>query len=84
MLLVDIIPAELRKPIYAVYAVIGVVLGALQVALEPDPAWLITALAVYTFLGGAIGALASANTNSLTVTTPVVDEVVVEDEDTEI
>ena len=83
MLLVDIIPPELRKPIYAVYAVIGVVLGALQVALDPDPSWLITSLAVYTFLGGAIGALASANTNALSTPAGVV-ETEVEDEDIEI
>ena len=82
-MLVDIIPPELRKPIYAVYAVIGVVLGALQVALDPDPSWLITSLAVYTFIGGAIGALASANTPALSTPTDVADDEV-EDEDTEL
>lgn len=58
----DIIPASWRKPIYAVYAVLGVVLGAIQIAIEPDPSWLITSLSVYAFLGGAIGAVASGNT----------------------
>ena len=60
--LVDIIPAEWRKPIYAIYAVLGVVLGAIQIALDPDPSWLMTTMAVYAFVGGAIGFVASANT----------------------
>lgn len=60
--LVDIIPAEWRKPIYAIYAVLGVILGAVQIALDPDPSWLMTTMAVYAFVGGAIGFVASANT----------------------
>ena len=60
--LVDIIPAEWRKPIYAVYAVLGVILGAIQVAMEPDPTWLTTTMSVYAFVGAAIGFVASANT----------------------
>ena len=60
--LVDIIPAEWRKPIYAIYAVLGVILGAIQIALDPDPSWLMTTMAVYAFVGGAIGFVASANT----------------------
>ena len=60
--LVDIIPAEWRKPIYAIYAVLGVILGAVQIALDPDPSWLMTTMAVYAFVGGAIGFVPSANT----------------------
>ena len=58
----DIIPASWRKPIYAIYAVIGVVLGAIQIAIEPDPSWLVTSMTVYVFLGGAVGAVANSNT----------------------
>jgi hypothetical protein len=65
----DIIPAEWRKPVYAVYAVIGVVLGAIQLALVPNPAWLLTSMTVYLFLGGAIGAVASSNTPAVDKTT---------------
>jgi hypothetical protein len=58
----DIIPASWRKPIYAIYAVLGVVLGAIQIVIEPDPDWLETSFAVYAFLGAAVGAVASGNT----------------------
>ena len=71
----DIIPAEWRKPIYAIYAVIGVVLGAIQLAMVPNPEWLATSMTVYLFLGGAIGAVASGNTPPVEEAKPV--EVVV-------
>ena len=61
-MLKDIIPAEWRKPIYAVYAVIGFLLGSIAIALEPDPAWLVTAFAIYAYTGTAIGAVATGNT----------------------
>jgi hypothetical protein len=60
-MLTDIIPAAWRKPIYAVYAVVGVVLGAWQIAQSPAPGWLITALTVYGFVGGALGVTAASN-----------------------
>lgn len=63
-MLTDIIPAGWRKPIYALYALAGVVLGAWQLAVEPDPHWLVTAFVVYSFVGGAIGATAASNTPS--------------------
>jgi len=61
-MLTDVIPAAWRKPIYAVYALAGVVLGAWQLAVEPDPHWLVTAFVIYGFVGGAIGATAASNT----------------------
>ena len=63
-MLKDIIPASWRKAVYAVYAVIGLVLGAWQVAQSPAPGWLITALTVYGFVGTALGATAASNTDS--------------------
>ena len=78
-MLVDFIPAEWRKPIYAIYAIIGVILGSLQIAYEPDPSWLLTTSSIYLFIGGAIGALASSNT----VTTKKADAEPEPTEDTE-
>ena len=63
----DILPAKHRKTAYALYAVIGVILGAIQVgygaAETATPAALTVALAVYAFLGGAIGITAGAHTD---------------------
>ncbi|HET7387345.1 MAG TPA: hypothetical protein VFJ19_11855, partial [Nocardioidaceae bacterium] len=58
----DIIPAAYRKPLYALYALAGLVLGAWQLAVEPDPHWLVTAFVIYGFVGGGIGATAASNT----------------------
>ena len=62
-MLKDIIPAEWRKPIYAIYAVVGVILGTIAVSVEPDPSWLVPTMAGYMYVGGAFGFTASANTN---------------------
>lgn len=66
MTLHDIIPAAHRKIAYAVFALIGVVLGAVQVgygaAEAGQPTWLTVALAVYAFVGGAVGLTARSNT----------------------
>lgn len=59
--LTDIIPASWRKPLYALYALAGVAFGAIQVAADPDPDWVLTALAVYGFVGGAFGLTAASN-----------------------
>lgn len=63
--LVDLFGAQVRKIIYAVYALIGVVLGSVQVwtaAVDSAmPTWLKGALAVYAYVGGAIGLTAAAN-----------------------
>jgi hypothetical protein len=64
-MLTDILPAAARKKVYAIYALVGVVLGALQVAylnIAGQPQWLTVALAVYGFLGTALGATAASNT----------------------
>ena len=62
----DIIPAAWRKPIYAAYALAGAIIGAVQVgylsAEAGQPVWLMVTLAVYGFIGTAIGFTASANT----------------------
>ena len=63
-MLKDIIPAEWRKPTYAIYAIIGFLLGAIQIGWVPNPEWLITAFAVYAFTGTAFGFVASGNTNT--------------------
>lgn len=65
-MLQDIVPAHYRKIAYAAYALIGVLLGAIQVgygaAEAGQPVPLTVALAVYAFLGGALGVTAAANT----------------------
>ena len=64
-LLTDILPAGYRKVAYAVVALIGLILGAIQVAYGAasagQPTWLTVALAVYAFVGGALGLTARAN-----------------------
>lgn len=64
-MLTDILTGKARKIIYAVYAVAGLVLGATQVGVlsvgGPQPVWLTVALAVFAYVGTAIGATAGAN-----------------------
>src|SRR5690606_15299509 len=57
-------PAAWRKPIYAVFAVIGVGLGAVASAYGPEhvPAWHAVTMNVYLYVGGALGFTAAANT----------------------
>lgn len=66
--LTDVIPAKNRKHAYAVFALIGITLGAAQVAFvslgSAQPDWLNVALSVYAFIGGAFGMTANANTFS--------------------
>ena len=67
----DFIPAHIRSGIYAVYATLGIVLGAVQVGFAAadagQPVALTVALAVYAFLGGALGFTARANTPEVDV-----------------
>lgn len=60
------IPANIRGIIYSIYALIGVVSGGIVVAVATmevaQPTWLKVGLAVYVFLGGAIGYTAASNT----------------------
>lgn len=63
----DILSPHARKVAYAIFAVLGIVLGATQVgflaAESGQPVWLTVALAVYGFVGGATGLTAQANTH---------------------
>lgn len=63
------IPAKVRGPIYALYALLGIAVGATQVGYSAadlsQPTWLTVALAVYAFLGTAIGYTAAANTTDV-------------------
>lgn len=60
------IPPKLRGVIYAVYALLGLGIGATQVGYSaanlPQPVWLTVALAVFAFLGTGIGYTAASNT----------------------
>ena len=62
------IPASFRKPLYGAFAVIGVIIGAIQVGFAAaeagNPLWLNITLAVFPFVAGAVGFTASANTNA--------------------
>ena len=55
----DLIPPQWRSVAYRVFALVGIVLGAVQVgygsANAGQPTWLTVALAVYAFVGGALG-----------------------------
>lgn len=61
----SILSGKYRKPAYIVYGIIGIVLGATTSALAvyemADAKWLLAAMAVYTFLGGAFGFVAGDN-----------------------
>ena len=65
-MLTDIFSPETRGKIYWVFAVLGLILGATQVGFSSaelgQPTWLTVLLAVYSFVGGAIGFTAEANT----------------------
>lgn len=67
-MLTELLPAHVRKIIYIAYALIGVILGAVQVWFATygatGPEWVEPALAVYAFVGGAFGFVASSFTPS--------------------
>lgn len=58
--------AAARKAVYTLFWLVGLTLGALTAAYGATdgaaPDFLAVALAVYAFLGGAVGYTASANT----------------------
>lgn len=62
------IPPSVRGPLYAAFALVGLVLGAIQIAFSAAetgrPVWLTVALAVYPFVGAGIGFTAASNTPS--------------------
>lgn len=59
-------PQKVRARIYSIYAVLGIVIGATQVgyaaAEAGQPVWLTVTLAVFAFVGGAIGYTATTHT----------------------
>ncbi|MGA8047840.1 MAG: hypothetical protein WCA30_16400 [Dermatophilaceae bacterium] len=63
--LTDVFSPAKRKAIYATYSTIGLMLGGVQAGLGAvevgSPDWLKASLAVYAFLGTAIGATAASN-----------------------
>lgn len=72
----------LRKRLYAVYASIGTVLGAIEVAFlalpdESTPLWLRVAIAVYLFIGGAFGFGARSKVDASPVEVTSATEVVI-------
>lgn len=66
----DILAPGLRRVLYIVFAVIGVVFGATQTAFVTAevaaPIWLTVAFQVYLYVGGAFGLVAATNTTTPT------------------
>lgn len=64
--LTDVLPATYRKIAYLIYGLVGVGIGATQVgfvaANADQPTWLTVALAVFAYIGIALGFTAAANT----------------------
>lgn len=62
------LPPKARASLYLPFALIGVALGATQVGYSAaeagQPTWLIVAMSVYAFLGGALGITAASNTDT--------------------
>lgn len=72
-MLENVIPdASVRKPIYQVFAALGLLLGAIQVGFATaeagQPMWLTVSLGVYAFLGSAGFLAAQAKTDKPTAT----------------
>ncbi|OAV61158.1 hypothetical protein [Enteractinococcus helveticum] len=65
-LIQDYLPPKARKIIYLAYALAGLAIGATQVGMAAAgmalPVWLTVTLAVYAFLGGAVGLTATKHT----------------------
>ena len=63
--LTDILPAPTRKAVYTAYALSGLALGAVQAGFgaldNVSPDWMKVSLAVYAFVGTAVGATAASN-----------------------
>lgn len=57
-ILTDIVPAHLRKYVYALYALVAIVTGALNVAGVDTGA----TAEVLAYVGGALGLVAASNT----------------------
>jgi uncharacterized membrane protein YhhN len=63
--LTDIVPASQRRRVYAIFGLVGLIAGAVQIAflaIDPDlPLWLNISIAVYNFLALPMSALATSN-----------------------
>jgi len=63
--LVNLMTPQIRQKFYIVYAAIGFLLTATQVALsaveQSQPKWFIAVLAVFAFVGSAFGVTAASN-----------------------
>lgn len=66
----NLIPAKGRAILYALYQILGVVVGSIAVAFlainRQNPEWFAVAIAVYGYLGGVFGKLAGDNTPTVT------------------
>lgn len=62
----EFIPAAKRRLVYAIFAFVGLALGAIQVGFSTaelgQPVWLLVSMSVYSFLAAGIGYVAGANT----------------------
>jgi hypothetical protein len=64
-----LIPAKTRPYIYAVFGLVGIILGAISVGLLAHgklPEWAAIATVVYNFLAPFFSALATAHVNKVT------------------
>ncbi len=70
--LVGFLTPGIRQKIYAGYALIGLLLGAAQVgfsaAAQGQPTWLTVVLAIFAFIGTALGATAASNVQTAPAT----------------
>ena len=61
----NIFGAQARRIVYVVYAAVGLVLGSIQVWFgavdSATPTWMKGVLAVFAYVGGAIGVTAASN-----------------------
>ena len=66
--LTNILPAPTRKVVYTLYSVVGLCIGAVQAGFgaldNATPAWMKVVLAVYAFIGTAVGATAASNVDT--------------------
>lgn len=70
-LLTNIVPAPVRQKLYLGYALVGLILGGIQVGYSSaglgQPTWCTVVTGVFAFVGGALGLTAAANTKPASV-----------------
>jgi hypothetical protein len=63
--LTGLFSTSIRMKIYFGYALIGVILGAIQIVYSSfqidQPPWLVAVLAIFAFVGGPLGLTAASN-----------------------